>query len=420
MAARTYVEKVLSRVLGQDVREGEVHSFSPDLLVLYDWPAISDWFFDMIENTLKIEELPHSDRIICFLDHLLPVANPSQEQFHKSTRQWCSKYGVSYYEDKGIGHSVVVEDGMVRPGMLVSHFDTHVSTVGAVGALGFGNMLEMLMPLVTGKLWLKVPPVIRVNLEGDFQPGVSARDLLHKIVLDRGPSWAINQVVEFGGPGAANISVEGRMVICDLSNYFGAMTSYFVPDSVTEQFMKNTGVAFELIKPDQDAVYSQSVTYNLADIGPTLVAPPSLDKAIPIEEAAGLSADMGIIGTCASGRIEDLHTAAMILQGKKIKEGFKLYIIPSSTKVFLKAMELGYIDTLVKAGAFISSPTCDYCYGKAVALGEGHRAVSTQTLNVPGRLGCMNAEIYLASAAVVAVTALEGTIMDPRNHIPWR
>jgi len=416
MSSMNYVEAVLSRVLGREAKEGEVYLLEPDLMILYDWPAISDWFTNMIDQDLKLKQLPRPERMLFFLDHLLPVTTPAQEEFHETTRQWCEKFGIRYLEDKGIGHSVVVEDGIVKPGMLVAHFDTHVSTIGAVGALGFGIMLEMLMPMVTGQIWLKVPPVIQVRLEGEFELGVSGRDLLHRLVQDFGPGWAINHVVEFSGPGAVNVSVEGRMAICDLTNFFGAMTSYFIPDETTKEYLReNAGVEYESIPYDCDSNYSKTVSYNLADIEPTLIAPPSIEHAIPISDVINLPINLGIIGTCAAGRIEDIRIAADILKGHKIKKGFKLFVIPSSTKVFLEAMKRGYIDTLVRAGVFISSPTCDYCYGKGVSLGVGQKAISTQTLNVPGRLGCMDAEIYLASSAVVAATALTGEITDPRS-----
>ncbi len=348
---------------------------------------------------------------------MVPVQNQWQVDFHQQTREWCDEQGIVYYEGLGIGHSVVVEEGIVTPGMLVVHFDTHVSTIGAVGALGFGLMKDLLMPLSTGKMWLQVPSAIRVNLEGAFMPGVSGRDLLHRLVADFGPDWGNGKVIEFGGEGAKNVSIDSRMAICDLINYVGAITAMFIPDEITKEYMKERGLMQKFIVPDDDAEYEQTVPYDLKEIEPMVVVPPSISNAKTLGEVLETKIDIGIIGTCAAGRVDDFAAAAKILEGKKIKPGFKLFVVPSSNKSFLQALEKGYITTLVEAGAFLSSPTCDFCYAKAVYLGEGQKAISTQTLNVPGRLGNLQGEIYLASAEMVAAAAINGRIDDPRSYL---
>ena len=414
---KTLTQKIIARALGKKhVAVGEMCLIEPDLMILYDWPALSDWYAEMMEKELGLQRVPFPDRVVMFLDHMLPVQNQWQADFHQQTREWCDKQGIVYYEGRGIGHSVVVEEGLVRPGMLAAHFDTHVSTIGAVGALGFGLMKEMLMPLATGKMWLQVPPVIRVNLEGAFQPGVSGRDLLHRLVADFGPDWGNGKVIEFGGAGAKNVSIDSRMAICDLINYVGSITAMFVPDETTGAYLAGMAPKQAFVTPDDDAGYTQTVTYDLSGIEPTVVAPPSIANAKAVGEVLGKKIDLGIIGTCAAGRVEDLAAAAKILAGKRIKAGFKLFVVPSSEKSFLQALEKGYINTLVEAGAFLSSPTCDFCYAKAVYLSEGQRAISTQTLNVPGRLGNMQGEIYLASAEMVAAAAVNGRIEDPRLY----
>lgn len=412
----TLTQKIIARALKRTNTVGEICLVEPDAMILYDWPALSDWYAEVMENELHMDKVPYPERIIMFLDHMLPVQSQWQADFHQSTRDWCKKQNITYYEGRGIGHSVVVEECLVRPGMLAAHFDTHVSTIGAIGALGFGLMKEMLMPLVTGKMWLEVPPAIRVNLEGAFSPGISGRDLLHHLVADFGPDWGNGKVVEFGGPGAKNVSMDDRMVICDLINYVGAISALFIPDQVTTGHLAAGGLEQDFLLPDDDAEYIETVTCNLGEVKPTVIAPPSIANAKSIEEVLGTEIHVGIIGTCAAGRLTDLEAAARILAGKKIKDGFKLFIIPSSNKAFLQAMEKGCINTLVEAGAFISSPTCDFCYAKAVYLGEGQRAISTQTLNVPGRLGNLRGEIYLASAEMVAAAAVCGRIEDSRRY----
>ncbi len=417
MAGKTLIEKIIARNLGkQEVSTGELHMLKPDLMIMYNWPAISDRYMDMLDNELKLERLPFPDKMVFFLDHFIPALTPEQDALYKKSKGWCEKHNVKYIEDKGIGHTVVVEEGLVKPGSLTVHFDMHVSTIGAIGALGFGIMAEILMPIATGSMWLKIPPTIRINIEGKFGKGVSGRDFLNRIVADFGPNWANDRVVEFGGNGAGNISIDSRMVICDLVNYFGAITAIFVPDRTVKKYIKRQNASdFIDLSPDKDAIYDKTVNYNLADIEPTLTSPPTISKAVKLSDFKGTPIDIGIIGTCASGRLEDLQQAAEVLKGRKVKEGFKLYISPSSNRAFKDAVEKGYIKTLIEAGAFISSPTCDFCFGKAVQLSPGQKAISTQTLNVPGRLGCLDADIYLASASVVAATAFYGKITDPRE-----
>ncbi|MFH1950423.1 MAG: aconitase family protein [Pseudomonadota bacterium] len=419
MTGMTLVEKIIAKAAGKKkVTPGEVVFLTPDLLILYDWFGLSDWYMDMIENDLQLEKLPHPEKILFFIDHLIPVQNETQEALHAKTRNWCEKHGIKCIEGEGIGHSVVVENGEVTPGMLVAHFDTHVSTVGAIGALGFGIMKDLLTPMVTGEMWLQVPGTYKVTLEGAFQKGVMGRDFLHRLVQDLGPDGCINRVLEFSGSGTENISIESRMTICNLANFLGATTGLFSPDKVTLDYLLQNNVddAVQMLS-DSDAEYSNTRHYDLGNVEPTLVGPPAISNAISLQELLGTPINVGIIGTCAAGRMEDLRIAAEILKNKKVRKGFKLYVIPSSKRVFLEANKEGYINSLLEAGAFVSSPTCDFCYGKGTCLIPGERAISTQTLNVPGRLGSTEAEIYLASSAAVAASALEGAIADPRHYL---
>lgn len=419
MSGKNIVEKILLKSSAEkEMIQGETYLLDPDRIVLYDWPAASDWFSDMLEKELGIDKVPNPEKMVYFIDHLLPVTNPSYEIFHNGTRAWCDRNNVKYIENKGIGHLVAIEEGIIKPGMLSVHFDTHISTIGAIGALGFGIAKEVLMPMATGKMWLKVPPVIKINIKNEFRKGVSGRDLLHKIVYDYGPDWAINKIVVFGGEGAKNISMESRMVICDLANYFSAMTAIFEPDEITEDYMKEIGLKdYELVRSDADAEYEEIIDYDLSKVTPMIAVPPNTASIKPLEEVKDEKINIGIIGTCASGKLEDIKWAAEILKGKRIQDDFKLFVVPTSNRIYAEASKRGYLADLVEAGAFISSPTCDYCYGKAVCLSNGQKAISTQTLNVPGRLGCVDSDIYLSNAAVVAATALTGKLSDARDFM---
>ncbi|NKI15937.1 3-isopropylmalate dehydratase [Spongiibacter sp. KMU-166] len=419
MAGKNIVYKILeSKSDSVGVDAGLTYMFKPDKIVLYDWPAISDWLAEAVDGGSEQRKIPDPERLVVFLDHLLPVTNPKEEKFHKDTRDWCVKHDVDYVEGKGIGHQVIVEEGMVKPGMLATHFDTHISCVGGIGALGIGIMKEVLMPTVSGEMWFTAPSVVRINLDNDFRDGVSGRDLLHKVVSDHGPRWGLGKIFVFGGEGAKNISVESRMVICNLANYFGAITALFEPDERTREYLEGLGQKnIEFVSSDPDAAFDDVVHYDLATIEPMIAAHPDTANIVPINELEDMQVDVGIIGTCASGRIEDLKWAAEILDGKTVNPNFKLFVVPTTNKIFVEALGKGYVEKIVKAGGFVSSPTCDYCYGKGVVLGDGQKAISTQTLNVPGRLGNTNAEIYLSNAAVVAATAIEGKITDPKKYL---
>jgi len=420
MTRMTLVEKIIARAAGrEEVTPGDVVFAPPDLVVLYDWFGLSDWFMNTIENELQPPRPAFPEKTLFFLDHLLPVQSETHAALHAKTRAWCEKHAIRYMEGEGIGHSVLVENGEVGPGMLVAHFDTHVSTVGALGALGFGIMKELLMPLVTGKMWIQVPETYGIRVEGSFQKGVMGRDLLHTLVQHLGPDGCINKAVEFSGPGAENVNMESRMTICNLANFIGAITALFAPDKVMLEHLQGNarGVEAGSVRGDPGAAYGGTAHYRLGEVEPTLICPPTISNALPLTERIGTPMNVGIIGTCASGRLEDLEIAADILKKNRVKRGFKLYVVPSSKRVFLAANEKGIMNTLLEAGAFVSSPTCDFCFGKAACLVPGDRAISTQTLNVPGRLGSPDAEIYLASAAAVAAAAVEGAIADPRLHL---
>lgn len=419
MAAQTLIQKIIASHVGKEsVEVGETFVLQPDVMFLYNWPAITDRYMDMLDEELKVEPYPHPDRIIYFLDHFIPQLTAEQDRLYKKSKAWCEKHGVRCIEEEGIGHTVMVEKGYVTPGSIAIHFDQHVSTAGAIGALGLGIMAEIVMAIATGNIWLSVPPTIRVELTGRFQAGVSGRDLLNILVADHGPHWATGYAVEFGGPGAVHVSIDSRMTICDLINYVGANTALFVPDETTFAYLKAHQINSARAKaPDPEAKYAFTVEYDLSKIEPMVSPPGFISKSIGIAQAEGKPVDVGIIGTCASGRLEDLRDAAAVLRGKKVANGFKLFVSPSSNQAFQEGIAAGYVSDLVLAGAFLCSPTCDFCYGKAVTLSAGQTAISTQTLNVPGRLGSLDANIYLANAGTVAATALNGAITDPRTFL---
>ena len=417
MSAMTLTEKIIARTSGKpQVKAGETVWVKPDLIMMYDWPGISDRYAKLIKDKLKLEKLPVADRYVMFIDHMCPPSGEHETMFHHGTRRWAKEQGFRLYEGLGIGHQVAAELGLATPGQLITHLDTHVQLLGAFGALTVSLLADILTALSLGRFWLEVPATIRVELEGSFRPGVNGRDLIHKIIKDLGPAGGIGMVLEFVGEGARNMSIDSRMALLCQVMFCGAISGVFPADEKALAYLKaRTGIDYEPVLSDPDATYAQTIHYDLSTLEPHAVKPPSPGNACVLSEVEGVEVQQGYIGSCASGRLEDLETAARILKGKKIKPGFRLYVVPSSREIMVNAMESGALATLVEAGAFTSSPTCDFCYGKTQSLCVGEKAVSTGTLNVPGRMGSIDAEIYQVSAAVVAATALTGRISDPRD-----
>ena len=413
MKAMTLCEKILARTSGSDfVTPGEVIWAEPDLIIHYDFPGLSNAITDQLDHDLGVK-VRHPEKCQFFIDHLWPPTEP-EENFHKMTRDWVKMQGIPLSEGQGIGHQVSAEMGLARPGMLIVHGDAHVQVLGAFGALTWSLLTDVLTPWALGKFWLEVPSTIKAELSGAFPPGVQGRDLINRMLADLGPDGALGSVIEFTGEGAENMSIDDRMGLLSEIFFCGAYCGVFPGDDIALAYLKaRTGLDFEPVCSDEGASYAKELRYDLSEMTPYLVAPDSLYAGRPVKDALGLEVQQGYIGSCACGRKEDLDIAAIILKGKKIKEGFRLYVVPTSREVMLHATQNGSLNGLIEAGAFISSPTCDYCYGKLACMTAGERAVSTGTLNVPGRMGSLDAEIYLASAAVVAASAIEGKIADP-------
>lgn len=415
----TLAEKVLARVAGRPgVRAGEEVMAKPDFVVVYDFPGYTDVIFKQMKEDFGIDRVAEPDRYAIFIDHMVPVATAAEEQLHIQTREWCAYQNVPLYERRGIGHQVSAELGYAVPGGFVVHFDGHISQLGALGTLAIGLRRNVLEAFVRERVSLKVPETVRINLTGTLQKGVMARDVFHHIVRVLGPSACRFQVMEVGGPAMAGISLEGRQVICGLAMFTGAITAVINPDEVSLAYTKGRSrIDLEPVWSDPDAQYSAVHTIDIGTLEPVIVVPPNPANTRDLSEHVGLDVHAGYLGSCASGRLEDLRIAAQILKGRRVKDGFSLHVIPTSQEIMARAAEEGLISTLVEAGAFTSSPSCDYCFGRIAVLSGGQRAVSTGTLNVAGRMGNPDSEIYLCNAAAVAAAAIEGKIADPRKYL---
>jgi 3-isopropylmalate/(R)-2-methylmalate dehydratase large subunit len=416
---QTMTEKILARASGRaHVRPGDEIEARPDYVISYDFPGYTDVFFRETREEFGVEQVARPERFVLFIDHMVPAATPKEEELHRGTRAWGAAQGVPVHERKGIGHQVSAELGYATPGAFVVHFDGHVSQLGAFGVYAFGARKGVLEAYVSETMALRVPPTVKIVLTGTLQPGVMARDVFHHLVRVMGPSSCAFKAVELAGPVIDAMSIEGRQTICGQAMFLGATTMLIAPDARTLEWTKSRAkLDLAPVHPDTDAVYERVVTVDVSALAPIVVIPPSPANTRDLMDHVGLEVHTGYLGSCASGRLEDLRIAAEVLRGRQVKPGFQLNVVPTSQAIMAQAAREGLIEVLVEAGAFVSSPTCDYCYGRIATMADGQRAVSTGTLNTPGRMGSVDSEIYICNAAVVAASAIEGCIADPRPYL---
>lgn len=415
----TITEKILARAAGlESVRAGDEIMAKPDFVLAYDFPGYTDVYFRQMKEEFGIDKVAEPERYGIFIDHMVPVATPKEEELHKGTRQWCADNGVALYERKGIGHQVAAEVGYATPGAFVVHFDGHISQLGTFGTLAIGMRRNVLEAFVREKVSIKVPETVRVNLHGTLRPGVMARDVFHHIVRVLGPSSCRFQVLELGGDGLDGLTTEGIQSITCLAMFTGALTAIVNPEGERLDYaLERAKKQLEPVRSDPDANYSAVHEIELGDLEPIIVVPPTPANTRNLSEFVGLDVQSGYLGSCASGRLEDIEVAAKILKGRQVRQGFMLHVIPTSHEIMAEAGRRGYISTLAEAGAYVSTSSCDFCYGRIATMTEGQRAVSTGTLNVKGRMGSPDSEIYLCNAATVAASAIEGRIADPRKYM---
>ncbi len=415
----TIAEKILARASGLSlVRPGDNLKVRPDFVVSYDFPGYTDVIFKQMKEEFGMSGVRDPSRYALFIDHMVPAITPQEEDLHQNTRDWGRLNQVPVYERKGIGHQVASELGYATPGAFVVHFDGHISQLGTFGALAIGVRRHLVEAFVNEKIRLAVPATTRVDLVGQLQPGVMARDVFHHIVRVIGASGCRAQVLELGGPVIDAMSIDGRQTITCLAMFTGAVTAIINPDELTLGYTQSRSrIALDPVWSDADAVYAQRHVIDVSALEPVVVVPPSPAHTRDLKDYIGTEVQVGYLGSCASGRIEDLRAAAAVLRGRSVREGFQLHVVPTSQEIMKQAAAEGLITDLVAAGAFVSSPSCDYCFGRIGVMSAGQKAVSTGTLNVSGRMGSTDSQIFIVNAAAVAAAAIEGVIADPRPYL---
>ena len=362
------------------------------------------------------------DKLVIVLDHRTPANTAQTAAVHARIRQLVKDYGIRRFFDAGEGicHQLLVEERIARPGQLVLGTDSHTTTAGAVGAFGTGiGATEMAGVWALGSLWLKVPETIRVSLHGHLSKGTYAKDVALHIAKQLGPSGADYKCIEFAGEMVMDLPIAGRMVLCNMGMESGAKAAIFPPDAVTTSWFRgHNDSSTAPISSDSDARFESELKIEVSRIPPVVSGPHRVESARSMEELGSVRIDQAFIGTCTNGRLEDLIAAAEVLKGRKVSRGCRLIVAPASRKVMADAIEAGVAQAIMSAGGTFLPPGCGPCLGAHEGvLGPGEVCISSSNRNFQGRMGSEQAEIYLASPATVAASAIEGKIADPRRYL---
>ena len=405
--SQTLTEKIISQRVGQPVQPGELVIVPVDTIMASDvtGPYAIKAFQEMGGSRLW-----SPDKVVLVIDHAAPAPNQRVGNLHAMMREFAREQGCRLYDvGAGICHQVMVENEHARPGEIVIGADSHSCTYGAVAAFATGmGSTDVAALMHTGKTWLKVPPTIKIELEGHLPAGTAPKDLILFLVGQLGTSGANYQAIEYTGQAVEGLSLAGRMTLASMSAEMGAKSGIVDPRGLELPY------PFEPIHADQDAHYEQVYRFDISDLTSQISLPHSPDQVVSLEEVKGTPIDMAFIGTCTNGRLEDLEAAADILEGQHIAPQVRMIIAPASREVFNQALERGTVEILSRAGATFITPGCGPCVGTHLGVpGDEEVVISAANRNFRGRMGNPDAKIYLASPAAVAASALSGVISEP-------
>ncbi|MHA1906746.1 MAG: 3-isopropylmalate dehydratase large subunit [Candidatus Thorarchaeota archaeon] len=417
----TLAEKILAAHTDDGKADaGEIIDASVDFLMVHE--VLGSRIIPVLEE-MNFERVWDPSRVLVVNDHWAPASDTESAQIHMKNREFVKKYGINNFSDVegGICHQVLAERGFAAPGDLIIGSDSHSTTYGAFNAFSTGlAATDSALILATGRIWLRVPESIRIDVTGNLSTRVMSKDLILKIIKDLGTDGANYQSMEFHGSTIDEMSVSSRMTLCNMSVEAGAKSCIMpinrqVKDWLDARGSKKKWKAFE---PDSDATYVNSIDVNLRDepLEPMVALPHSPANGKPVSEIDSIEIDQAFIGSCTNGRLEDLQVAAEIVKGKKIHSKVRLIVTPASTDTYLVALREGIVETLIEAGAIVTNSTCGACVGGHLGvLGPGEVCVSSTNRNFKGRMGHPDSQVYLASPATVAASALKGVITDPRE-----
>ena len=410
-------EKILAAHTDRkDVTPGEFINARVDMIVSNDITApiaINEF------RKLGVDKVFDPSKIVMVPDHFVPNKDILSAEQAKMMKEFCREFGVQYFEvgQMGIEHVILPEKGLVLPGDLVIGADSHTCTYGAVGAFATGmGSTDIAAAMATGDIWMKVPPTIKFVYDGTLSKWVGGKDLILYTIGDIGVDGALYAAMEFSGEAIEELSMDGRFTMANMAIEAGGKAGLFHVDNKTQLYIKSRAQRdFYLVyEPDIDAEYTEVREYDVSNIEPQVSLPHSPANAVPVSEIGDIEIDQVVIGSCTNGRTDDLRLAAQILKKKKVHTRVRCIILPGSQQVYLDALNEELIETFIKAGAAVSTPTCGPCLGGHMGvLAEGERCVSTTNRNFVGRMGSPRSEVYLANPAVAAASAIAGRIVGP-------
>ncbi|BCX02919.1 MAG: 3-isopropylmalate dehydratase large subunit [Candidatus Roseilinea sp.] len=409
---QTIAEKIISRAARKTARAGDI------VIVRVDGVMATDATAPLAIQAFREmggQRVWDAARVSLVLDHAAPAPNERVGNLHAMMRRFAREQGCHLYDvGEGICHQLMVECGHVRPGNLFLGADSHTPTYGALNAFSAGiGSTDLAGILLTGKTWLKVPPTIKLELVGAWPPGVTAKDLALFLVGQIGIEGANYQCVEFTGEAVTPLRLSQRMTLANMTSEMGAKAGIVAPDGLRLPY------AFEPVSADPGADYARVLRFDVSRLTPHVALPHSPDNVVPIARAKGVKINAGFIGSCTNARLDDLQQAAAVLRGGKLAPGVRLVIAPASRAIFNAALRDGTIAALSEAGATFISAGCGPCVGTHEGVpGDGEVVIASTNRNFRGRMGNPNAQIYLASPAVVAASVLAGEICEPRDVAP--
>lgn len=413
----TMTQKILAHAAGlAQVHAGDLIEANLDLVLGNDITtpvAIREM------DKFRSDEVFDKDKIALVMDHFIPNKDIKSAEHCKCVREYARKHQITNYFDvgqMGIEHALLPERGLVVAGDVVIGADSHTCTYGALGAFSTGvGSTDMAAGCVTGKAWFKVPSAIKISLTGKLPEYVSGKDVILHIIGKIGVDGALYKSMEFTGEGVAQLSMDDRFTIANMAIEAGGKNGIFPVDEKTIAYMEEHSTkSWTMFEADEDAEYEEELTLDLSALRPTVSFPHLPENARTIDEVGEIRIDQAVIGSCTNGRISDLRIAAKVLEGRKVAQDVRCIVIPATQKVYLQALEEGLLKTFIEAGAVVSTPTCGPCLGGYMGiLASGERCVSTTNRNFVGRMGAVDSEIYLASPAVAAASAVAGKIVSP-------
>lgn len=415
----TMTQKILAAHAGLDhVAAGQLINARLDMVLANDITGpVSINEFDKA----GFDSVFDRSRVSLVMDHFTPNKDIKSAEQCKKCRTFARRFDLENFYDvgeMGIEHALLPEKGLVCAGEAIIGADSHTCTYGALGAFSTGvGSTDLAAGMATGEAWFKVPPAIRFNLTGQLSEFVSGKDVILHIIGLIGVDGALYKSMEFTGPGVASLSMEDRLCICNMAIEAGGKNGIFPVDDITKEYMKDrVSRPYTVYEADADAEYEQTYEINLSEIRPTVSFPHLPENTRTIDEVGNIPIDQVVIGSCTNGRLSDMKAAAEILKGKHVAKGLRAIIIPATQQVYKDSIHAGYINTFLDAGCIVSTPTCGPCLGGHMGiLAAGERCVATTNRNFVGRMGDTTSEVYLASPAVAAASAVAGKISGPER-----